>query len=127
MANTNNLRLLTRRSRAHDLVVLTLETFAEIIRQLFKIVRDFLDVGAAEKLEACLETMQQRRRPGARLPRKRAAIPALFEVEIVFRVRNAGPTNEGGLDARARDRKGTDNQHPRAPVAICDSHRRRRR
>ena len=43
MANTNNLRLLTGRSRAHDVIVLIRETFAKIIRQFLKIVCDLLD------------------------------------------------------------------------------------
>jgi len=41
--------------------------------------------------------VQQRHRTGPGLPRQRAAIPALFEVEVVLRVGNANPTDESGL------------------------------
>src|ERR1044071_9211349 len=98
MPDTNNLRLLTGGSRAHHFVPLTSQAFAQIVRQAFEVLRDILYAVAVEKLQARLKTMQQRRRPRAGFPRKRAAIPALFEIEVVIRVWNARPTHQCRLN-----------------------------
>jgi hypothetical protein len=46
--------------------------------------------------------VQQRRGTGPRLPREGAAVPTLFEVEVVIRIGNTDPADERGLNAFAR-------------------------
>src|SRR5215470_2109080 len=95
MSYANNRRLFAGRSRANHLVVLSGLAFAQVIRQFFEVTGDLRDAVDLYKLEARLETVQQGRWARTRLPCERAAIPALFEVEVVIRVRHAGPANQG--------------------------------
>src|ERR1044072_8016295 len=69
-----------------------------MVRKFFEVIRSSWHALARQKVQAGAETIKQRGWTGAGLPGERSPVPALFEVQVVVRIRNTDPADEGWLN-----------------------------
>src|SRR5678809_915813 len=102
MTDANYRRLLARRPRADDLVILTVDKLAEKIGQLFEILLDSIQARLAQKFRTLLQSVKQRRASRAAFPGKSIRPERLFAILEIPRRLDADPTDKCRIDPISR-------------------------